>query len=192
MRHLDVPRSLVGLKRRLQARYASQEDVDRPPHDVLRPEFLAELKRLDLRAKALLLADKGLRNVEIAKAVGIGVRTITIWRREFLERGTDSVKERRRSGRPRAFPPEVRAAATHLACQKPETPIPLDGLSWAAKSSPPAASTDPFIAKTAPAHPTRAVETADAAAIAHAQELAFPRSHWGIVPGTWREIASTQ
>jgi transposase-like protein len=58
-----------------------------------------------IRAKALLMASEGRRNVEIAQTVGIGVRTITIWRGDFLERRLDSLKERKRSGRPRAFPP---------------------------------------------------------------------------------------
>ena len=58
-----------------------------------------------IRAKALLMASEGHRNVDIAQAVGIGVRSITIWRGEFRERGLEGLKERRRSGRPRAFPP---------------------------------------------------------------------------------------
>ena len=58
-----------------------------------------------IRAKALLLADAGNRNVEIAGAVGIGVRTISIWRREFLERREKSLTEKRRPGRPRVFSP---------------------------------------------------------------------------------------
>ena len=58
-----------------------------------------------IRAKALLLASDGARNVEIATKVGIGVRTITIWRREFLERRMKAVRERPRSGRPRSFSP---------------------------------------------------------------------------------------
>src|ERR1017187_3136759 len=49
-------------------------------------------------------ADGGCRNVAIAEAVGIGVRTISIWRREFLERRGKCLQERARSGRPRVFP----------------------------------------------------------------------------------------
>jgi transposase len=58
-----------------------------------------------LRAKALLMAHEGRRNVAIAEAVGVGPRTISIWRREFLERREKCLKERARSGRPRAFSP---------------------------------------------------------------------------------------
>ena len=58
-----------------------------------------------IRAKALLMADDGCRNVAIAEAGGIGVRTISIWRREFLERRGKCLQERARSGRPRVFPP---------------------------------------------------------------------------------------
>ena len=58
-----------------------------------------------IRAKALLLAHEGQRNVVIAEAVGIGVRTISIWRRDFLERREKCLVERARSGRPRSFSP---------------------------------------------------------------------------------------
>lgn len=82
---------------------------------VLTPEERASLEEVArqwkaphlevLRAKALLMAADGARNVDIAEAVGIGARTITIWRREFLERRLDSIHARPRSGRKRHFPP---------------------------------------------------------------------------------------
>jgi uncharacterized protein (DUF58 family) len=54
MHRLDIPASLAGL-RGLARRLAPQpEELDRPPQEVLRPEFLASLKRLDLRAKVLV------------------------------------------------------------------------------------------------------------------------------------------
>jgi len=49
-----IPTSLAGLKKKLMRLAQSEEDLDAPPKEVLRPEFLAGLKRLDLRAKALL------------------------------------------------------------------------------------------------------------------------------------------
>lgn len=52
--HLDIPKSLAGLKRLARRLSEPGEEPDRPPKEVLRPEFLASLKRLDLRAKVLL------------------------------------------------------------------------------------------------------------------------------------------
>lgn len=54
MHRLDIPRSLGGLKRLAQRLSQPGEEVDRPPRETLRPEFIAKLKRLDLRAKVLL------------------------------------------------------------------------------------------------------------------------------------------
>jgi uncharacterized protein (DUF58 family) len=54
MHRLDIPASLRGLRRQAQSRSEPAVEVVRPPREVLRPEFLASLKRLDLRAKALL------------------------------------------------------------------------------------------------------------------------------------------
>jgi len=54
MHRLDIPSSLTNL-RRLAERFAgTPEEIDRPPKEVLRPEFLAGLKRLDLRARLLV------------------------------------------------------------------------------------------------------------------------------------------
>lgn len=58
-----------------------------------------------IRARALLMAADGARNVDIARVVGVGARTITIWRRSFRESGLACLKEKPRSGRPRLFSP---------------------------------------------------------------------------------------
>lgn len=54
MHRLDVPSSLTGLRRTLRRLSQPEVEVDRPPREVLRPEFLAGLKRLDLIANVLL------------------------------------------------------------------------------------------------------------------------------------------
>ncbi|MBI3830683.1 MAG: DUF58 domain-containing protein [Planctomycetes bacterium] len=54
MHRLDIPESMGGLKRLAKRLSQPEEDIDRPPKEVLRPEFIAKLKRLDLRAKVLL------------------------------------------------------------------------------------------------------------------------------------------
>jgi transposase len=81
-----------------------------------------------LRARALLQAASGARNRSIAQAVGVDERTVRTWRKDFVQRGLESLQDRKRSGRPRRFSPSVRAALTHLCCQKPgiEVSVPND------------------------------------------------------------------
>lgn len=57
------------------------------------------------RARAVLMAANGERNVVIAEAVGIDSRTVSIWRKEFLERRMDCLRDRARAGRPGRFSP---------------------------------------------------------------------------------------
>jgi hypothetical protein len=57
------------------------------------------------RAQALLMAADGMRNVEIADAVRVDSRTVSVWRKEFLERRLDCLRDRQRSGRRRSFSP---------------------------------------------------------------------------------------
>lgn len=58
-----------------------------------------------IRAKAILMAADGARNVEIASEVKVDARTISIWRSDFRERGMKSLIDRPRPGRPRFFSP---------------------------------------------------------------------------------------
>jgi len=58
-----------------------------------------------VRAKAILMAAAGARNVEIAEKVDVDPRTVSIWRKDFLERRCDSLSDRPRSGRRRSFSP---------------------------------------------------------------------------------------
>jgi transposase-like protein len=76
-----------------------------------------------IRARALLKAAEGQRNRCIAHAVGVDERTVRTWRKDFVARRLDSLHDRKRPGRPRRFSPSVRAAVTHLACQKPGTVV---------------------------------------------------------------------
>jgi hypothetical protein len=50
-------------------------------------------------------------------------RTVRTWRKDFVQRRLDSLHDRKRPGRPRRFSPSVRAALTHLCCQKPGTEV---------------------------------------------------------------------
>ena len=58
-----------------------------------------------VRARALLMAADGERNVSIAIMAGVDARTVATWRLEFQERGLECLHERHRSGRPGQFSP---------------------------------------------------------------------------------------
>lgn len=58
-----------------------------------------------LRAKCLLMAADGFRNVEIARTTGQDPRTISILRKDWGERRLDALKDRPRPGRPPSFSP---------------------------------------------------------------------------------------
>ena len=58
-----------------------------------------------VRAKALIMAADGARNVEIAAATGQDPRTVSILRKEFGERRLKALKDNDRPGGPRAFSP---------------------------------------------------------------------------------------
>jgi hypothetical protein len=58
-------------------------------------------------------------NVAIADRLDVSVATVSLWRLRFFAEGLTGLAERKRSGRPRTFPPLVQAEATALACELP-------------------------------------------------------------------------
>lgn len=62
-------------------------------------------KREVFRAQIVLLAVTGLRNDEIAERLGTVRTTVSRWRKRFFEDGAAGLRDRPRSGRPRAFSP---------------------------------------------------------------------------------------
>ncbi len=54
MHRLDIPTSLTGLREKFRRIASPESEVDRPLSEVLRPEFLAGMKRLDLIARILV------------------------------------------------------------------------------------------------------------------------------------------
>ena len=58
-----------------------------------------------LRAKIVLLAAEGLSNPEIARRLDTTREAVSRWRKRFYEERLGGLEERRRPGRPRAFPP---------------------------------------------------------------------------------------
>ena len=57
------------------------------------------------RARIVLLAAGGVGNRVIAEMVQVAVNTVSMWRKRFFEERFDGLTDRRRSGRPRTFPP---------------------------------------------------------------------------------------
>ncbi len=49
--------------------------------------------RLVVRAKIVLLAAKGVRNIEIAEKLGITNDTVGRWRTRFAEKGVDGIRK---------------------------------------------------------------------------------------------------
>lgn len=62
-------------------------------------------RREVFRAQVVLLAAEGLRNDEIAERLGTARETVSRWRKRYFEEGEAGLRDRPRSGRPRAFSP---------------------------------------------------------------------------------------
>jgi transposase len=73
-----------------------------------------------VRARIVLLAAEGVRNVDIAERIGVCVDVASKWRKRFCQEGLGGLKDRPRSGRPRVFGSEVVAGIKALACEPPE------------------------------------------------------------------------
>lgn len=58
-----------------------------------------------VRARIVLWAAEGTENVRIAGRLGVALNTVIKWRKRFWEEGMDGLADRKRSGRPRSFPP---------------------------------------------------------------------------------------
>lgn len=88
----------------------------RSPYSIeLTPEERSDLERQGrrqtatrrevFRAQIVVLAADGLRNDEIAGRLGTVRTTVSRWRKRFYEDRGAGLRDRPRSGRPRAFPP---------------------------------------------------------------------------------------
>lgn len=58
-----------------------------------------------VRAKAILLAAKGLRNDQIAGRISMPRQMVSKWRKRFFEERLDGLENLPRPGRPPVFPP---------------------------------------------------------------------------------------
>src|SRR3954469_1834716 len=89
-------------------------------------------RRMVVRACIVLAAADGEENASIAERLDVALNTVIKWRKRFFEEGIDGLADRKRSGRPRAFPPLVVAEIKELACELPATTgVPLSRWSCA-------------------------------------------------------------
>jgi len=72
-----------------------------------------------VRAQIVLLAAEGWANVDIAHELGVHVDVASKWRKRFFCEGVAGLADRRRSGRPRLFPPKIVAQVKAMACEPP-------------------------------------------------------------------------
>lgn len=79
-----------------------------------------------VRAKIVLMAADGEANTVIAARLDVHVGVVSRWRKRFFEAGLAGLEDRPRAGRPRSFPPRVRAEVTAMACEPPpQREVPL-------------------------------------------------------------------
>jgi transposase len=79
-------------------------DEDRRQLESLVRRRTAE-QRMVVRARIVLAAADGIENASIAARLGVALNTVIKWRKRFYEEGVDGLSDRKRSGRPRSFPP---------------------------------------------------------------------------------------
>jgi transposase len=71
------------------------------------------------RARIVLLAASGWTNAGIARRLQIAPNTAGKWRKRYVEHGIGGLADRKRPGRPRAFPDVVVAEVKAVACELP-------------------------------------------------------------------------
>ncbi|MEU1039686.1 IS630 family transposase [Streptomyces sp. NPDC005551] len=78
--------------------------------------------RAVLRARIVLAAADGLANGAIARELDVSVNTVRKWRGRFAALGLDGLRDAERSGRSRAYGPEVRMVIVATATSAPPHP----------------------------------------------------------------------
>lgn len=76
--------------------------------------------RYVLRAKIILLSDKGMTFTEIKSATDCNHNTVNKWRKRYLEYGLNGLDDKPRPGRVPVYTAEEKANVLKVACSKPE------------------------------------------------------------------------
>jgi transposase len=83
------------------------------------------------RSKIILLAAKGMENIQIASEVGVDRRTVSLWRRRFAEQGIAGIqKDAPRAGRK----PKERAELVQRIIEKTTQGQPPNATHWSART----------------------------------------------------------
>jgi putative transposase len=76
--------------------------------------------RYVVRAKLVLLLAEGKTYDDIKDCLEVGKTAIAKWKRRFIEKGLEGLKDAQRSGKPRVYTEVDRARVVQKACEKPE------------------------------------------------------------------------
>jgi transposase len=77
-------------------------------------------QRMTLRAKVILCAGEGKKIEEISKETGLSPQNVGKWRKRFIEKGIEGLKDAEGRGRKQEISPEKQATVISLACTKPD------------------------------------------------------------------------
>ncbi len=78
-------------------------------------------QRMVMRARIVLAASACEENASIAVRLEVALNTVIKWRKRFFEEGIDGLADRKRSGRPRTFPPSGHRRDQGTGCELPAT-----------------------------------------------------------------------
>ena len=76
-------------------------------------------KRMDQRASIILSLAQGNHEKEVAKQIGVTIKTVRKWRDRFIVNGVDGLCDLPRSGAPRKFTVAERCEVIAIACDHP-------------------------------------------------------------------------
>lgn len=95
--------------------------LSKEEHDLLIENTKPSVQhRFVQRARVILLANKGLRNEEIAKQVGLSFVSVSIWRQRYAKHGVVGLKDKVGRGRPKRLMHDDILRVVETACKTPK------------------------------------------------------------------------
>jgi transposase len=76
-------------------------------------------QRYSRRARVIIYSAEGLTLREISDRSGLSETNVLKWRKRFLDKRIDGLKDKYRAGRPRTITPSAKANVMRLTCEKP-------------------------------------------------------------------------
>lgn len=102
-----------------KARVISLTDNEKSELEAIVRKATSE-QRMVVRAKIILLTDKGLKNKDISKKLGVSKPTVVTWRKRYGEFGIMGLRDLQRPGRSQIYDMEERIKVISEACRPPE------------------------------------------------------------------------